>query len=124
HSDHEHSHHEHGPNTHTHDVPDGVAPLSRRGLVVLAGSGGIIPSPSAVIVLISAFTLGRIGLGLALIGAFSVGLAATLTAVGLAMVFGRSALERRWSPSTLRALPVAGAAALLVLGTILIAQGL
>ena len=75
-------------------------------------------------VLISAFTLGRLALGLALIAAFSIGLAATLTAVGLTMVFGRAALERRWSPSTLRALPVAGAAALLVLGTILIAQGI
>jgi len=123
---HEHAHahgHEHGPHSHTHDMPVGVSPLSRRGLVVLAGSGGIVPSPSAVIVLISAFTLGRLGLGLALIAAFSIGLAATLTTVGLAMVFGRSALERRWSPVTLKAFPVVGAAALLVLGAILIGQG-
>ena len=120
----EHSHHEHGPHTHTHDVPEGVAPLSRRGLVVLAGSGGIIPSPSAVIVLVSAFTLGRIGLGLALIGAFSIGLAATLTTVGLALVFGRSAVERRWSPRAMRLLPLGGALALVVLGSILVVQGL
>jgi len=122
---HDHSHpHEHGPDTHTHDMPDGVPPLSRKGLAVLATSGGIIPSPSAVIVLIGAFTLGRIGLGLALIGAFSIGLAATLTMVGLALVFGRSAVERRWSLRAMRLLPVGGALALVVLGSILVVQGL
>ncbi|HZQ86388.1 MAG TPA: hypothetical protein VFA83_16180, partial [Acidimicrobiales bacterium] len=52
---HGHSHtHSHGPHTHSHELPAGVSPLSRRGLIVLAGAGGILPSPSAVIVLVSA----------------------------------------------------------------------
>ena len=101
-----------------------VAPLSRRGLVVLATSGGIVPSPSAVIVVISAFSLGRAVLGLTLIAAFSIGLAATLTAVGLALVFGRSAIERRWPNRSLRYLPLAGAATLIVLGAVLVSQGI
>ena len=67
-----------GPGGHTHELPEDVAPLSRRGLVVLATSGGIVPSPSAVIVVIAAFSLGRSVLGLTLIAAFSIGLAATL----------------------------------------------
>jgi nickel/cobalt exporter len=133
-SDHDHGHHHddhaiahghhHGPGGHTHELPEDVAPLSRRGLVVLATSGGIVPSPSAVIVVVAAFSLGRIALGLTLIAAFSVGLAATLTAVGLTLVFGRSAFERRFPNRSLRYLPLAGALALIVAGGVLASQGL
>ena len=135
HGEHEHGHdhpqgdhdhgggHRHGPGGHTHDLPEGVAPLSKRGLLLLATAGGIVPSPSAVIVLVSAFTLGRIGLGLALVAAFSVGLAATLTAVGLALVFGSRAIGDRGSARFVRVFPVLGAAALLVLGLVLTFQG-
>ena len=84
---------------------------------MLAGSGGIVPSPSAVIVLVSAFVLGRVALGLALIAAFSIGLAATLTAVGLALLWARDALERRHDRWLAR-LPAAGATALIVAGTV------
>jgi ABC-type nickel/cobalt efflux system permease component RcnA len=101
-----------------------VAPLSRRGLVLLATSGGIVPSPTAVIVVVSAFSLGRAALGLSLIAAFSVGLAATLTAVGLALVLGRQVVERRWSGRAFDRLPVLGAAALTALGVGLAVQGL
>ena len=82
-----------------------------------------MPSPSAVIVLVSAFALGRVALGLALIGAFSVGLAATLTAVGLALVLGRGVLERR-GQQWLGRLPALGATALVVAGALLSLQGL
>ena len=119
----EHGHH-HGPGGHTHDLPEGVAPLSKRGLVLLATAGGVVPSPSAVIVLVSAFTLGRIGLGLALVAAFSIGLAATLTAVGLALVFGSRAIGDRGNARLVRLFPVLGAAGLLVLGLVLTFQGL
>ena len=115
--------HRHGPGGHTHDLPEGVAPLSKRGLLLLATAGGIVPSPSAVIVLVSAFTLGRIGLGLALVAAFSVGLALTLTAVGLALVLGSRAIGGRGSARLVRVFPVLGAVALLVLGLVLTFQG-
>ena len=92
--------------------------------MLLATSGGIVPSPSAVIIVVAAFSLGRIGLGLTLIGAFSVGLAATLTAVGLALVFGRSIVERRFPNRSLRYLPAAGAGLLIVAGGVLAVQGL
>ncbi len=117
-------HHHHGPGGHTHELPDDVAPLSRRGLILLATSGGIVPSPSAVIVVVAAFSLGRIALGLTLIAAFSIGLAATLTAVGLALVFGRSVLERRFPSRSFRYLPLAGAVMLIVAGGVLAAEGL
>ena len=134
HHDHGHDHaHDHGHghghsdavgHGHSHELPEDVAPLSRRGLVVLATSGGIVPSPTAVIVVVSAFSLGRAALGLTLIAAFSVGLAATLTAVGLALVFGRQVVERRWSGRAFDRLPVLGAAALTALGIGLAVQGL
>jgi nickel/cobalt exporter len=101
-----------------------VAPLSRRGLVVLATAGGLFPSPSALIVLIAAFTLGRAVLGLALIAAFSVGLAITLTAVGLAMVYGRAFAERKNILRTVRFLPIASACAIFGLGLLFAVEGL
>lgn len=113
----------HGLATHTHELPPGISPLSRRGLFLLAASGGIVPSPSAVVVLVSAFVLKRFLLGLALIAAFSVGLAAALAAVGMAVVLGRPLAERRLTRRAVRGLAVAGAGALIVIGIFLSVQG-
>ncbi|HVF44091.1 MAG TPA: sulfite exporter TauE/SafE family protein, partial [Pyrinomonadaceae bacterium] len=90
--EHEHAHgaltHSHGGREHTHMPPgaDG-RPLTWRSLLALGVSGGLLPCPSALVVMLSAISLGRVGYGLALIVAFSVGLAATLTAVGLLFVY-------------------------------------
>jgi ABC-type nickel/cobalt efflux system permease component RcnA len=82
--------HSHGGREHTHLPPgaDGGA-LTWRSLLALGVSGGLLPCPSALVVMLSAISLGRVGYGLALILAFSVGLAATLTAVGLLFVYAR-----------------------------------
>ena len=122
--DDDHGHHHHGRGGHTHDLPEGTAPLSRRGLVLLATSGGLLPSPSAVLVVVAGFAAGRIALGLSIVLAFSVGLAATLSAVGTALVLGRRVLERRGGGTVVRVLPVAGALALLGVGMFLFATGL
>jgi ABC-type nickel/cobalt efflux system permease component RcnA len=115
--------HSHGPGQwHTHELPPDVPPFSRRGIVMLATSGGLVPSPSAVLVLVSAFSLGRIALGLSLIAAFSIGLAGTLTAIGLSLVFGRGFVERHWGRS-LQILPVIGAAVMIVAGLALALKG-
>jgi ABC-type nickel/cobalt efflux system permease component RcnA len=77
---HAHGHgHGHG---HTHDH----GPLPRRSLLVLGASAGIIPCPSALVVLLAAVAQHEIALGLLLIVAFSLGLAATLTTLGLLVV--------------------------------------
>ncbi|MEO5678202.1 MAG: hypothetical protein ABIS47_00875, partial [Acidimicrobiales bacterium] len=118
-------HHNHGPGGHSHDLPEGTKPLSRRGLVLLATSGGLLPSPSAVLVVVAGFAAGRVALGLSLVLAFSIGLAATLSAVGIALVLGRRVLERRQhAGAVVRALPVVGALALLTVGLVLIGSGL
>jgi nickel/cobalt transporter (NicO) family protein len=105
--DHHHHHHGHG-----HDRGYG-----RGGLLGVGVAAGILPCPSALVVLLSAIALHRVGLGLVLILAFSVGLAATVTAVGLVAVlarraFGRLSLNGRF----VRALPAVSALVILALG--------
>ena len=90
--DHSHDHgHSHG-HGHSHHPPDD--PLSMRGLLALGVSGGLVPCPSALVVLIAAISQHRVGLGMALILAFSLGLAATLMAVGLSVLYGGRMVER------------------------------
>lgn len=89
----EHSHadatdaftHTHDGHTHSHLPPEEVSWKSLLGLGI---SGGLLPCPSALVLMLSAINLGRIGYGLILTTAFSFGLAATLTAVGLIFLYG------------------------------------
>jgi ABC-type nickel/cobalt efflux system permease component RcnA len=93
-------------------------PISLYQLFALGITGGIIPCPAALVVLLSAFALHRIGLGFFLIIAFSLGLAAVLIGFGMLMVYGRRFLGRLQvnGPLTTRWLPVASAAFMTVLG--------
>jgi nickel/cobalt exporter len=93
-------------------------PISLYQLFALGITGGIIPCPAALVVLLSAFALHRIGLGFFLIITFSLGLAAVLIGFGMLMVYGRRFLGRLQvnGPLTTRWLPVASAAFMTVLG--------
>jgi nickel/cobalt transporter (NicO) family protein len=119
--DHHHHGHDHGHHHHHH--PEG--PITMRGLLALGVSGGIVPCPSALVVLIAAISQHRVGLGMALILAFSVGLAATLTAVGLAVLYGgrliaRLRPERRLMGGRLvGALPAVSATVIVLAGTLI-----
>jgi nickel/cobalt exporter len=77
--DHDHSHHHH----HEHDDEQ---PLTLRGLILLGISGGIIPCPAAIAILLAAASTGNIGKGLWLVLLFSVGLAIALVSIGLIVV--------------------------------------
>lgn len=93
---HEHGddHHWHGLTGHSHLPPGGDnTPITWRSLLALGVSGGLIPCPSALIVMLSAIALQRIGFGLVLIIAFSLGLAAVLTAIGIVWVQARQLFE-------------------------------
>lgn len=94
-------------------------PVSLSQLFVLGITGGIIPCPAALVVLLSAFALHRVGLGFFLIVAFSVGLAAVLICFGLLMVYARRFMSRLVTdgPLITRWLPVASAAFMTLLGT-------
>jgi nickel/cobalt transporter (NicO) family protein len=83
--DHDHGHHRHaaGP------------PLGRRGLVALGLAGGLVPSPSAVVVLLGGIAIGRAWFGVALVLAYGLGMAATLTGIGLLLARLRNRMDRR-----------------------------
>ena len=68
--------------------------LSRRSLVAVGISGGLLPCPSALVVLLAAITLHRVAFGMLLVVAFSAGLALTITGIGLAAVLARGAFRR------------------------------
>jgi nickel/cobalt transporter (NicO) family protein len=90
---------------HHHDDVALTDPWSRRGLIAIGLSGGLLPSPSAFLVLVSGLLTGRTFDAIVLVAAFGVGMAATLTAVGALTIRGWSALAGRgggWRP--LRAL--------------------
>jgi nickel/cobalt transporter (NicO) family protein len=124
HSPAEHSH-KHGAFTHTHDghththVPDGE--ISMGSLIALGASGGLVPCPSALILLLSAISLGHVGLGMILLVAFSLGLAIVLMATGMAVLYAKNLIPDRHGRrgSFFRYMPVVSAAAIVVIGVIM-----
>ena len=88
---HHHHHHHHHPER-----------ITWRGLAAMGASAGLVPCPSALVVLLAAIAQHQVALGLVLIVAFSAGLAATLTALGLAVVYSGRALGRLpgWVPAS------------------------
>lgn len=116
HHAHPHSHHDHSD--HHHEAPSG-----RGGLLSLGVSGGLVPCPEALVVLMISISLRRIGLGLALLVVFSLGLAAVLIGIGVAMVMAAPAVRRLAGENRFtRALPVASAAVVTLLGIVLVAE--
>jgi nickel/cobalt exporter len=123
-----HRHH-HDPGHHHHDdhhhLPKGDV---RPGdLLAMGVSGGLVPCPEALGVMLIAIGLGRIGLGLALIVAFSVGLAVVLIAIGILLVRCKSRwLDRLGKPgsSWQRLLPLVSAAVVTLLGVGIVLKGL
>jgi nickel/cobalt exporter len=122
--DHGHSHshdhsHAHGHHHH-HHVPDQI---SWKGLIGMGTAAGLIPCPSALVVLLGAIAQHQIGLGLVMIVAFSLGLAATLTVLGLVVVHARRAVTGVRVPRRLvAALPAASAVVIVAVGVVLTAQ--
>jgi nickel/cobalt exporter len=103
-SDHPHPHtHDHAhaqDHAHAHDHPHAhdhqhreQRRMSRLGIVSMGVAGGLVPSPSALIILLGAIGLGRTGFGIVLVVAYGLGMAGTLTAAGLLLI----RLQSRWS---------------------------
>ncbi|PKT68830.1 nickel transporter [Streptomyces populi] len=121
--------HTHGGFTHTHEI----AP-TLRGTILLGFAGGLVPSPSAVVVLVGAAALGQAWFGLLLVLAYGVGLALTLTAAGFAVVKLGSGVNRalagrrRWAEGRLvllvrRTAPLGSALIVVALGAGLVLKG-
>jgi nickel/cobalt transporter (NicO) family protein len=134
HHDHDHDHHHHAhehTHTHTHDghthshVPPGE--ITFGSLMALGASGGLVPCPAAMVLLLSAIAIGRIGLGLVLLLAFSLGLAGVLMAIGMLVIHAK-----RWLPESaqsgqhplLKFAPIASAFVILCVGLVMTAASL
>lgn len=134
HDHHAHDHHAHGHHAHGHGHGHGHhghhhdhhgAP-GRAGLLGIGIAGGIVPSPSALIVLLGAVALGRTWFGVLLVLAYGLGMAATLTLAGLLLVGLHHRLHRRisprighWTTRLATLTPVLTAALVLVVGAVL-----
>jgi len=136
HAAHGHATHQHGagshPHAHAHDdleharshaIP-GNAPLTFGGTVWAAMSGGVAPCPAALVVLLAALALNQVAYGVFVIVAFSIGLAVTLTGLGIAVVRGATWLQGR--PQFERFVvygPLVSAIVISTIGAIMVGQG-
>ena len=124
HDGHSHDGHSHHGHSHSHAPAHDHGPVEWRSLVPLGLAGGLVPSPSAVVVLLGAIALGRAWFGVGLVIAYGLGMAVTLTAAGIALVRARGAIERRLtSPGAGRLSSVVGALPKLT-ATCIVAGGL
>ncbi len=102
-----------------------VESISWRNLLALGISGGLLPCPSALVVLLAAISLQRVAFGLILIVAFSAGLAGVLTGIGLLLVYAGHLFERVRTPGRIvRLMPVGSALVVTALGMVILAQAL
>ena len=112
--------HPHRHDGHEHDGhrlvmhPDGRS--SRKGILTLAFAGGLLPAPSALLAMLAAIQSHRVVYGLALVAAFSAGLAGALLGVGIGALRARDAIARRASDRVALALPLLSAVAIVIAG--------
>ena len=102
----------------------GADQVSRPRLAALAVSGGILPSPTALVVLLAAISAHRVAYGLSLIVAFSAGLAAALIAIALLALRARGVVDRRLDHRVARAIPVLSAFVIVGFGAFFLTKGL
>jgi nickel/cobalt transporter (NicO) family protein len=108
-----HHGHEH-PHEHAHEP---------RSLLAVGISGGLLPCPSALVVLLAAISLHRVAFGMLLVVAFSIGLAVAITAVGLVAVLAKSAFARFDGRGRLvNVLPVLSAVVIVLAGVAMVAR--
>ncbi|MDQ6672807.1 MAG: sulfite exporter TauE/SafE family protein, partial [Chloroflexota bacterium] len=127
HHGHDHAH----PHPHVHEHRQSL-PITWKSLFLLGLAGGLVPSASALVVLLSALALGRLGFGLLLIVAFGFGMAVVLTTTGVLLVYASRFVARYFpdhaqSPvqrALARSVPVASAAVMLLIGVIATLQAL
>ena len=138
HQDHDHGHHHHHdhghghhhdhahPHTHAHDghthshVPQGDITIG--SLIALGASGGLVPCPSALVLLLSAISLGRVGLGMLLLLGFSAGLACVLMGMGILVLCVGNVLpasRKITGSAAFQFVPVASAALITCVGVVM-----
>jgi nickel/cobalt transporter (NicO) family protein len=116
--EHPHAHHTHSHDGYTHaHLPADYSRITWRGLMVLGVSGGLVPCPAALVLLLGAISLDRLGFGMVLVLAFSAGLAVVLTGIGLLMIYARKHFERfSFETRVPRLLPIVSASIITLAG--------
>jgi nickel/cobalt exporter len=120
---HAHTHNAHGGHSHSH-VPD---ELSWGALVALGASGGLVPCESALVLLLGAIALGRVGLGLLLLVSFSLGLALVLMTIGVLVIYAKNLLpdaKRSGRYPFFRYVSIASPALVMIVGVLMTAASL
>ncbi|MFZ0391671.1 MAG: sulfite exporter TauE/SafE family protein [Calditrichia bacterium] len=113
-----HHHHDNGSHHHHHHHYD--PGLSVRSNIMLGISGGIVPCPKALVILLLAISLQRVVLGITIISVFSLGLAAVLVTIGIVMIKASHLLKNRMDSRYMQILPVLGAVIIVGLGILLV----
>jgi len=114
---------EHSDHAVTHDHVSALLPLRRRDVALLGIVGGLIPSTSALLLLLSSVSLGQVGFGIILIFAFGVGMALVLTGISVGIVLVRRSRLMAWQWRDPRLARI-GQAAPLLSGVFVIAFGM
>jgi nickel/cobalt transporter (NicO) family protein len=129
--DHPHSHysgHTHFHESHAHShLPLGAdgSKVNLGSLLAIGVSGGLVPCPAALVLLLSAISLGRLGFGMVLVVAFSVGLAIVLTGIGILMIYAKRLFDRfSFEARVPRLLPVASALVISLAGVVILVGSL
>ena len=124
HDHHRHEHHEHH-HDHDHVHPHSHLPesdVTLGSLIALGASGGLVPCPSALVLLLSAIALGRVALGLLLLVAFSAGLAIVLMGIGVLVLYAKNLLpdsQKTAAHPAFRIIPVLSAALIVCIGLLM-----
>lgn len=130
--DHVHSHdgrhHDHGHHGHSHTSPD-ADPFTRKGLVALGLSGGLVPSPTVFLILVSGLVTGRVAFAVLLVVLFGVGMMVTISSVGLLTLRGMDLVAQgsgrySWMAGAAGALPRLAAVVVIVLGVTYLGLGI
>ena len=96
--------------------------MTLGSLIALGASGGLVPCPSALVLLLSSVALGRVGLGLLLLVGFSLGLAVVLMGIGMLVLYAKNLIPDSQSASrhaAFRVIPVLSAAVIVCLGLLM-----
>jgi len=123
HHDHDHGHHHDHDHSHEHHshhhIPEEI---TMGSLMALGASGGLVPCPAALILLLTSISFGRPAFGVLLLLAFSVGLAIVLMGTGLVVLYAKHLIPERHRNSEsglMKAMPVISAAVVVVVGIVM-----
>ncbi|MGA2594136.1 MAG: sulfite exporter TauE/SafE family protein [Bryobacteraceae bacterium] len=125
HHHHEHNHHHEHHHDHDHVHPHSHLPesdVTLGSLIALGASGGLVPCPSALVLLLSSIALSRVGLGLLLLVAFSAGLAIVLMGIGVLVLYAKNLLpdsQKTAAHPAFRIIPLVSAALIVCIGLLM-----